>query len=404
MAKNTAYSVNLLTITDEYLSTISSALQQGLKTVASAGSVSQDKLAVMQKNLNDKLAQVDLLIKTADFDGKSVLSGGAIGVDVQVGLSITDKITLNVKAFSAGKLLRIGAATAINDYLGAKVGRVANYATSAALTSAVANNNNFAAEATTTDAELAGAILASRDGSASFARLDSDNLVTLTNAQVVIAYTASFDAAVAADGTFTAALGNAAHGAALAATAAATAVASYGLGKSDADVANDVQAAVAVAVNGSAAIGNAAKAVFETYGGGVTVSTANVTDLGTAIAAGGSRAELTTLFSDNQVTTLDNAANRSAAQDVLTSALNAIRGEQAAVSNQRSNVVESADALRATTNVTQKAADSYLKTDYVMTAQQYSETIRTMVASITALQAANKIPEAAQRLIDALTR
>ena len=54
--------------------------------------------------------------------------------------------------------------------------------------------------------------------------------------------------------------------------------------------------------------------------------------------------------------------------------------------------------------MTQKAADSYLKTDYVLTAQQYSETIRTMVAAITALQASNKIPEAAQRLIDALAR
>jgi len=45
-----------------------------------------------------------------------------------------------------------------------------------------------------------------------------------------------------------------------------------------------------------------------------------------------------------------------------------------------------------------------LKADYVLTAQEYSETLRTMVAAITALQAANKIPEAAQRLLDALTR
>jgi hypothetical protein len=48
--------------------------------------------------------------------------------------------------------------------------------------------------------------------------------------------------------------------------------------------------------------------------------------------------------------------------------------------------------------------DLYLKTDYVLTAQLYSETIRTMVAAITSLQAANKIPEAAQRLIDALAK
>ena len=41
---------------------------------------------------------------------------------------------------------------------------------------------------------------------------------------------------------------------------------------------------------------------------------------------------------------------------------------------------------------------------YVNHELQSGETIRTMVASITALQAANKIPEAAQRLIDALAR
>ena len=121
----------------------------------------------------------------------------------------------------------------------------------------------------------------------------------------------------------------------------------------------------------------------------------------------GSLAEITALVADNVATNISvvgNVANRVLAQDVFKNALDAVRTEQAGISTQKANVVEAADALRATTNVTQKAADSYLKTDYVLTSQEYSETIRTMVAAITALQAANKIPEAAQRLIDALAR
>ena len=141
--------------------------------------------------------------------------------------------------------------------------------------------------------------------------------------------------------------------------------------------------------------------------GHTNFSDANAADIQALMGNGGARAEMLAILVDNAATNISvagNEPNRVLAQDVFTNALNSIRSEQASVSNQKQNVVEAADALRATTNVTQKAADSYLKTDYVMTAQQYSETIRTMVAAITALQAANKIPEAAQRLIDALAR
>jgi len=73
-------------------------------------------------------------------------------------------------------------------------------------------------------------------------------------------------------------------------------------------------------------------------------------------------------------------------------------------SNQKTNIIEIFSSLQATVNITQQTADLYLKTDYVLTAQQYSETIRTMVAAITVMQAANKISEAAQRLIDDLAK
>ncbi|MDP5110246.1 MAG: hypothetical protein NWP47_02530, partial [Rickettsiaceae bacterium] len=171
-----------------------------------------------------------------------------------------------------------------------------------------------------------------------------------------------------------------------------------------------IAAAVNAAANGAAnannaAIGNLAEQIYLSHSSTkVTISDASQAQITTALGHAATKAQLLANFADNQTTDLTTEAGRGLSQDVFTAALNTIRAEQAAVSNQKQNVIGAADALRATTNVTQKAADSYLKTDYVMTAQQYSETIRTMVAAITSLQAANKIPEAAQRLIDALAR
>ena len=144
IAKNTAYSINMLTITDEYLKTISAALQEGLKTVGSAGPLSADKLAVLQKNLNDKRSQVDLMIKTADFDGKALLSGGARSTDVQVGLSMTDKLTLKVTDIGTGKLFRSSVTTALNDRIASQGhGNTTYYRNAGEIAPDLANNVNL---------------------------------------------------------------------------------------------------------------------------------------------------------------------------------------------------------------------------------------------------------------------
>jgi len=137
---------------------------------------------------------------------------------------------------------------------------------------------------------------------------------------------------------------------------------------------------------------------------GTTFGNANLVRLQGMVGNGPSKAQLMLLLADSAPTNIDTVSGRVIAQDVITNALSYVRQEQSSIANQKSNIVETTDALSATTNVTQQAADSYLKADYVLTAQEYSETLRTMVAAITALQAANKIPEAAQRLLDALTR
>lgn len=424
LAKNTAYSINLLTITNEYLNSIGKTMTESLETIGASDGKSLVSVATLQKNLSDQVAQLNLLISTADFDGKALLAGDATTLVTRVGLSIADKITLRVADISGGKLLRIGAANAINDYLGAAVGRVttAAFQTQAALDLAVAQRTNFAqtAVAGLTDVQLATAVNFVSTKNASFARIDEGNLSPLLKAHIAVALNVRLAATivVGAGGAIVAAngAGNAGLYADLANAAGAviTAAGAAGGGNDTAAIANAIEAAVKVQlVNGAhnAHRDAAALQVKNLYlglagGNGVGLSTASAADLVTALAANGGdgRAEFQLLLGDNQATNITTDAGRALSQDVITSALTAVRSIQASVTNQKNNVVGAADALRATTNVTQKAADSYLKTDYVLTAQQYSETIRTIVASITSLQAANKIPEAAQRLIDALAR
>ena len=126
IAKNTAYGVNLLTVTNEYLKTIASLLQDSLKIIssASAGSLSADKLAVLQKNLNDKKAQVNLLINTASFDGKKLLKGDVSNIEAQIGLNITDKLKMKVNDISNEKLFRSSITTELNEKIDRKSTRL----------------------------------------------------------------------------------------------------------------------------------------------------------------------------------------------------------------------------------------------------------------------------------------
>jgi len=327
IARNTAYSINLMTIADEYLTTIASSLQDGLATIGTAGPLSLDKLAVLQKNLDDKKLQANLLISTAKFDGKNLLAGGAKSIDVQVGINATDKLNIRVNDLSAGKLFRSTITNALNQAIVAAGGAgTTRYANASEVTTGVLNNENFIRFA------MAGA-----GGSGTGAVITRTQLDTLV-------FNLSAEQKALLD-----------------------------------QLAPTTRAAI------SALGGNA----------GRTFATMNANDLRDALGGAGNfngagtaeEQELFALFNDNAATTIStgNATSRIRAQDVMQGALTQIRAEQANVSNQRTNVAESADALRASTNVTQAAADSYLKTDYVLTAQQYSEEIRKVVASITSL-------------------
>jgi len=339
IAKNTAYGVNLLTVTDEYLKTIASLLQDSLKIISSAGSLSSDKLAVLQKSLSDKRAQINLLIKTAGFDGKSLLKG--VGMDVQVGLNVTNTLKIKVNDINDGKLFRSSITTTINRWIAEDYTRCRYYNSESEMKRDLELNRNLVLVAIRKNGsgtgdklrvvDLATAIVSLRDKNPSLPSLLNETLPETIN---------SLKSIVPHDNNRNFANTNI----------------------------NQLTDALKSIIPGQP---GAKKEVLDLFGG-MSIS----------------------LYT-TKLALLNN---------IYVTALATIRGEQSGVANQKQNLLFVADALRATTNITQKAADSYLKTDYVLTAQLYSETIRTMVAAITSLQAANKIPEAAQRLIDALAK
>lgn len=499
VSKNTSYSVNMLTIANEYMSSIATALQGGLTAVSSAGQVSSDKIPTLQKSLNDKVEQVNLLIKTADFDNKALFAGDVLGLGVQVGLNTQDTLPINIQDISNSKIFRTSVSSAINEWLTKDATRSALYtgdANAAAFDNAVKYNNNLLYAGVTdtsansmTDAQFATALstvitanpalgvfldsalplskaaLTAANAGVTFANADVAQLTALvarptvvaTDARLALVGAAVVDqagiqatadlardniiAAFAGDANLAAiraavntaaangAVAHASHDAARNAVRiaainadaalqltqathtmnAATLNAAAAFTIADAQAVTPANAAIAIQalVDGPNPLKIPQAAADAALAASVVVAPpATVLDVRTAALnfGNGNRNELVNILGDGAPTKIDTVEGRAIANDVIINALSHVRKEQSNIANQKSNIVESTDALRATTNVTQQAADSYLKADYVLTAQEYSETLRTMIAAITALQAANKIPEAAQRLLDALTR
>jgi flagellin-like hook-associated protein FlgL len=388
VAKNTAYSVNMLSITDEYMSSMATALQGALTASSSAGQVSAEKIPTLQASLNDKITQLKLLIKTASMDNKKLFSGDVKDLGVQVGLNSADKLIVNIKDISDGKVLRSSVTALFNaDVTAARQGDYDYYTAPQITTDLAKNNFNLFYAALTggngiagsgtlntriSDAHIGDILVRVRDALPDAKKTELTNFLNsslpLTLAAIKVAKAAE---------TF--------HD-----VSGANLVIAFGQNNNRGDVARDEF----VSLFADSAMTKLSSPASAIKGGDGHIAP-------NALTAANALTARTAL---GVTPAILNQAAIERAQDVIQNSLSYIRQEQSSISNQKSNIVETTDALRATTNVTQQAADSYLKADYVLTAQEYSETLRTMVAAITALQAANKIPEAAQRLLDALTR
>jgi len=343
IAQSTSYSVNAVNITENYLNSISSFLQKGIITIATVGVLSDDKVAVLQKHINSIRTQIDILIDSAKFDGKELLGGGAKEINVQVGVDASSTQKISIRNIGNNRIYRTSLAHAVNEWLAQDFTRTTHYANQAELTLAIQDNENLISHSAVGGGSGTGA------------------LITVPQIGDALVAVRTLKPALFSDGLsfmipdFTYILSQEAGAPTL---STATSI--------------QLQAAMNSLVAGP--FGNLAQP------------------------------DLFNMFHNAVATSLVTVKDRTIALDVFQSALTNIRGEQARLRTQKTSLFEAIDALRATINVTEKTANSYTKTDYVLTAQEYSQLIRQIVASVTALQAANKIPESAQRLVDSLAR
>jgi hypothetical protein len=108
--------------------------------------------------------------------------------------------------------------------------------------------------------------------------------------------------------------------------------------------------------------------------------------------------------SGTQGTTALRDAAQALAQDVFNNALSVLRIDESLASNQKENIVAISDSLISSTNTTRDAAKSYLDTDYVAFAQEFSESNKKLGASYSVLQAGNIIASKIQGLLESLSR
>ncbi len=378
LTKNLSYGVNTALIASKSLSSIALVLNKCLSVVTSAGVVSSNKLVVLQQNLNDKIKRINFLIKNTSFDGKILFQG--VNLDMQIGTSITDKISMCIPNID-DILFRNETTKALNDYLGAELGRVGGYDTQKALDEAVQSKVNFTqkSEDDLGAQQLAAAIIAVRDKGDFFSRFDAD----------ILGINNFLDARY--DTELRLRLNNILN--------IQPAVVDAVVEQIRRNIVPDI---TTIATEVERIGGVEVRDIFTTYGLHSTLQTADQEYIEIGLEDDEDRAQLINLLRDSQEISLETPAMRAEAQKILLSALSTIRVMQSDIENQKSNIIETSNALKISCNNLQQAADSYLKTDYVLTSQKLVEEIRSMTASITILQAGNVVREAILKLLDSL--
>lgn len=355
LVKTASYGVNMLNVAEVYTDLIQELIRESMALIITAQGKAADKVAVLERNLIERQKQLTMLIDAAEYDGKKLLNGSVRNLAMQVGKDADNKIEMDIINIGNGKLFRSSLAKSYNEYL----------------------HTNYLA--------IQGDIpYYQNQGQINTDYRENKNLLQL----------AEKEAPYPGSGT-------------------------GGL-PSWANVAN-VWHAILNGPNGAQYAQTLNDAIPETLAALKNVipadhnrdfSNATALEIGAALqatairnAAGNPRYyanEIKRIIYDNQPLSLSSPQDIVVAYDIFTGALQTIHLAQVQISSTKMNILSAVDALRVTTIVTEQAADSYLKTDYVEAANDYAQNLRSIVASVAALQASNQITDAAQILIEAL--
>ena len=336
--QNISYGMNILAIADTHLNSISTFLQKSFNAICSIKNASPDRKAILQKIIDSNKQQITHIINSASFDGKKLLQGDTSNLQIATH-------PVSIKNISEGKLFRTSFAQAINDWLAEDRTRYRYYQNQEEMQIDIKKNNSLIhASVWRTGAGTGPSISIPETCNAIIGiRNTYPNIISLMESVLT-------DSLIS-----------------LKAIAPANSRRSF--------------------------------------------STASYLELFTALSRRpghpnpGMKREFIPLIQDGTNINLSNMQTDVACtllHDIYTNALNTIRNEQANIANQKQNLLSLADSIRSNSNVTEKASNSYLSTDYVLAAESYAENIRKVVSSITALQANNKIPDTIQKLLSRL--
>ena len=345
ISQNISYTTNMLSVAEMHLEYIASVLKKSLSTIEASGILSENKSLILQQQLVSQKGQIDNIINSAEFDNRKLFCGDVFNFKVRTGVGIHNQSNVSIKDFSKGKLFRSSPVELINSCITQDYTRCRYYNTQNELDLDLAKNNISIHHL---------AIEKSGSGTGAYRCKDIANILVelrANNPDFINYFNNALPETIAS----------------------LKSIVPYDKSRNFINANNNQITAALIRIPGQQGVKQEVKYLLKDD---------------PAISIAVSRDKHLRLI----------------AKDVYTNALKTIRAEQASISNQRNNIIAIAEALRSATNITQQAADSYLKTDYVLTAQQYSETIRHLIAAITVLQAGNRIPEAAQRLIDDLAK
>ncbi|MDA9163696.1 hypothetical protein N9N97_02310 [Rickettsiaceae bacterium] len=362
VAKNTSYASNMINVADEYLNMIGTLTQECISIIESAAGKSSDKVAILTKDLNDKKEQINLLINTAKFDGKLLLNGSVRNLDIQVGQSISETIEVDIMNIGEGRLFRSSLANRINDVMAVEWDW-------AAKPNGPTNNRHYAKRSEiAADHKENMNLIQTSEKKGPWVKSKGSNLAP-NSVTSWLSAAEIFHNAINGAGAHHAELLN------------------QLLPRELEALKNPVGAPAVPNKNFTNASAAELEVAIKKVGLNITYSP-----------------ELTRVMYDDQQLELGTNNDIIVSRDIFKGALETVRRAQASISNQKRNISDVADAIRSTTNEVQKASDSYLKTDYVLSSQQYAENIAKLTATITTLEAGNKIPDAAQRLVDDLVK
>lgn len=336
-----SYAVNVISTAENSLNSVANRLQDALRVAVTASNLSEEQARVLQNSIDESKSAINIAINTAQFDGKSVLSGGMTEFRMQVGPDSSDYQLISISNMSDNKIFRTSIARLVNNWIAADptAGRTSRY-NADELAAAVRNNENLIASGVSGQGTGSGPLMSYLEvGQALTGARDQDpaSFAILNNF-------------VSKMPTFMSLLN--------------------------------------------------AQPRNPTLNNATAVDISNV--LGDAVQGPVATAELFRFFYDDMGTSVATPSDRQVTVDVLKSALNNVREEQVSLQGQKANLLSKIDALSTVTNITEQTANSYLSGDYVRDSQEYSELIRKNEASISLIPIAEKIPNAILQYISKL--